>query len=74
MAHGMAMTAEGVSREVQASLGLFTGVVVYSTAFGGLFALVIAFAYRRVGHLSPRAVSALLAAVGLSPCLPCLAA
>jgi predicted cobalt transporter CbtA len=67
MAKGMpAMAAEPalVSRDVQASLGLLTGVVVYSTAFGGLFALVFAFAHGRVGHLNPRAVSALLAAGG----------
>ena len=56
---------ELVSREVQASIGLFTGVVVYCTAFGGLFALVFAYADGRVGRLSPRAVSALLAAGGL---------
>jgi predicted cobalt transporter CbtA len=55
---------ELVSRKVQAGLGLFTGVVVYSTAFGGLFALVFAVADRRVLDLSPRAVSALLAASG----------
>jgi len=55
---------ELVSREVQASYGLFTGVIVYNAAFGGLFALVFAFAHGRVGKLSPRAVSALLAAGG----------
>jgi predicted cobalt transporter CbtA len=55
---------ELVSREVQASFGLFTGVVVYSAAFGGLFAMVFAFAYGRIGHLRPRAVSALLALGG----------
>lgn len=55
---------ELVSRKVQASFGLFTGVVVYSTAFGGLFALVFALAYGRIGNLSPRAVSALLALGG----------
>jgi predicted cobalt transporter CbtA len=55
---------ELVSRKVQASLGLFTGVVVYSTAFGGLFALVFAFANGRIGNVSPRAVSALLALGG----------
>ena len=55
---------ELVSRTVQASIGLFTGVVVYSTAFGGLFALVFAFADRRAVNLGPRAVSALLAAAG----------
>jgi predicted cobalt transporter CbtA len=55
---------ELVSRKVQASLGLFTGVVIYSAAFGGLFALVFAFAYGRIGNLNPRAVSALLALGG----------
>jgi predicted cobalt transporter CbtA len=55
---------ELVSRKVQAGLGLLTGVVVYSSAFGGLFALVFAVADRRVVNLRPRAVSALLAASG----------
>jgi predicted cobalt transporter CbtA len=55
---------ELVSRQVQAGLGLFTGVMVYSTAFGGLFALVFAAADRRVAELSPRAVAALLAVAG----------
>ena len=50
-----------VSRAVQAGLGLFTGVVVYGAAFGGLFALVFAYAYGRIGALSARATSALLA-------------
>ncbi|MBS0525997.1 MAG: CbtA family protein [Proteobacteria bacterium] len=53
---------ELVSRDTQRGIGLFTGVVVYATAFGGLFALVFAFAYGRIGKLSPRATSALLAA------------
>jgi predicted cobalt transporter CbtA len=53
-----------VSRRVQAGIGLFTGVMVYSTAFGGLFALVFAVADRRVVDLGPRAVSALLATSG----------
>lgn len=64
---GMAMAAdepELVSRAMQASIGLFTGVVVYAAAFGGLFALVFACAYGRLGALGPRAVSALLAAGG----------
>src|SRR5215469_12860167 len=55
---------ELVSRPVQAGIGLLTGVVVYSTAFGGLFALVFALVYRRMADLGPRATSALLAAVG----------
>ena len=55
---------ELVSRPVQAGIGLLTGVAVYSTAFGGLFALVFALAYRRIADLGPRATAALLAAVG----------
>jgi predicted cobalt transporter CbtA len=52
---------ELVSRETQAGFGLLTGVVVYGAAVGGLFALVFAFVYGRVGRLGPRATSALLA-------------
>ena len=56
---------ELVSRQVQAGIGLFTGVMVYCAAFGGLFGLAFAFAYRRVpGALTPQGVSALLAATG----------
>jgi predicted cobalt transporter CbtA len=56
---------ELVSRRVQAGIGLFTGVMVYNVAFGGLFALVFALAYGRMGDFGPRATSALLAVVGL---------
>jgi predicted cobalt transporter CbtA len=57
--------AEPVSRSMQAGLGLFVAVMVYSTAFGGLFGLAFAFAYGRVpGTLTPQALSALLAATG----------
>jgi predicted cobalt transporter CbtA len=52
---------ELVSRETQATFGLLTGVLVFGAALGGLFALVFAFVYGRVGHLGPRATSALLA-------------
>jgi hypothetical protein len=56
---------ELVSRLVQAGLGLFTAVLVYSVAFGGLFGLAFAFAFGRIpGALTPQAVSALLAAAG----------
>src|SRR6202021_677666 len=70
MAKGMAMPKEEaepelVSRTVQSGIGLFTGVAVYNTAFGGLFALVFAFAYRRMGDFDPRTTSALLAILGL---------
>jgi len=55
---------EVVSRAVQASLGLFVGVVLYSTALGGLFALSFAFAWGRVGRLGPRPTAALIGMAG----------
>jgi predicted cobalt transporter CbtA len=66
---GMSMPAaeaeeELVSRPTQAGFGLLTAVVVYCAAFGGLFALVFAFAYGRASELGPRATAALLAASG----------
>jgi predicted cobalt transporter CbtA len=69
MSNGMAMSedeqTELVSRPVQAGLGLFVAVIVYSTAFGGLFGLAFAFAYGRLPSvISPQAVSVLLAAIG----------
>jgi predicted cobalt transporter CbtA len=70
MAKGMPAPVEDydpelVSRPTQAGIGLFTGVTVYNTAFGGLFALVFALAYRRMGDFGPRATAGLLAASGL---------
>jgi hypothetical protein len=63
-AKGEAPGPELVSRAVQSGVGLLTGVVVYGTAFGGLFALPFAFAYQRIGRLSARGTAALLAAAG----------
>jgi hypothetical protein len=67
-AAGASSAEEGpelVSRKVQAGLGLFTAVMVYSVAFGGLFGLAYAFAYRRIpGAVTPQGVSSLLAAMG----------
>jgi len=60
-AKGEAPEPELVSRDTQAGLGLLTGVVTYGAAFGGLFALVFAYAYGRVVALSARALSAWLA-------------
>jgi hypothetical protein len=61
--HGVtdAEEPELVSRSVQSTIGLLTGVVVYGTGLGGLFALVFAFAYGRTGNLRPRSLAALLA-------------
>ena len=49
---------ELVSRPVQAGIGLLTGVAVFGTALGGLFAIAFALAYRRMGDFTPRATSA----------------
>ena len=69
-AKGMPMPAgepdyEIVSRPTQAGIGLLTGVGVYNVAFGGLFALVFALVYGRMGSLGPRTTSALVAGMGL---------
>ena len=61
-AKGEAPEPEIVSRETQSSIGLFTGVMVYGTAIGGLFSLVFAYAHGRAGRLDARALSAWLAA------------
>ncbi len=63
-ARGEAPGPELVSRAVQSGVGLLTGVVVYGTALGGLFALAFAFAYQRIGRLSARGTAALLAGAG----------
>jgi predicted cobalt transporter CbtA len=60
-----ALDEELVSRKVQSGLGLLTGVMVYNVAFGGLFALVFALAYRRMGDFGPRTTAAVLALCGL---------
>ena len=62
-AKGEAPEPEMVSRKVQRGVGLLTGVLVYGAAIGGIFGLVFALAYGRIGDLSPRALSALLAAI-----------
>jgi predicted cobalt transporter CbtA len=52
---------ELVSRKVQSTTGLLTAVAVYGAAMGGLFALAFAFLHGRVGDMSPRWLSLLLA-------------
>lgn len=73
-AAGEATEPEIVSRATQAGLGLFTGAMIFATAVGGLFALVFAFVYGRIGALSARGTAALLAvgafvAISLVPVL-----
>jgi len=50
-----------VSRDVQSTAGLATGVLVYGVAFGGIAALAFSFALGRIGRFGPRATAALLA-------------
>ena len=63
-AKGEAPEPEMVSRRVQKSAGLLTGTVVYGAAVGGLFGLVFAFAYGRIGEMGPRALAAVLGVLG----------
>jgi hypothetical protein len=53
--------AATVSRDVQSTLGLLTGTVAIGAALGGLFSLVFAYAYGRVGLPGARTMSAMLA-------------
>ncbi|MET8157681.1 CbtA family protein [Sphaerisporangium sp. NPDC005289] len=55
---------EPFSRAVQSTVGLATAVGVYGLAVGGVFALVFAFAYGRLGAFTPRVTAGLLAAAG----------
>ncbi len=56
---------ELVSRSTQAGIGLFTGIMVYSAAVGGIFSLVFASLFGRAGSgLTPRALAASLFGMG----------
>jgi hypothetical protein len=60
-AAGEAAEPEIVSRATQAGMGLFTGVMAYSIAVGGLFALAFAFVHGRFSKLSVRGTAAVIA-------------
>lgn len=55
---------ELVSRPTQAGIGLFTGMIVFATALGGVFALVYAWAHGRLSDLSPLATAGAIAVLG----------
>ena len=63
---GHAHEPELVSRAVQSTLGLLTGILVYGCALGGIFSLVFAYAYARLARLSPHPTAAMLAALGFA--------
>ncbi|APO76057.1 CbtA superfamily transporter protein [Rhizobium etli 8C-3] len=60
-AAGEAAEPELVSRATQAGLGLFTGVMTYAVAVGGLFALAFAFVHGRFSPLGARGTAAVIA-------------
>ncbi|POX37078.1 hypothetical protein C3486_30135 [Streptomyces sp. Ru73] len=64
-AHAHEHGAEAVSRTLQSTAGLATGVLAYGVAFGGIAALAFCFALGRVGRFSPRATALLLAGCAL---------
>ncbi|KPH58170.1 CbtA family protein [Novosphingobium sp. ST904] len=54
---------ELVSRDTQKGAGLVTALALYGAAVGGIFSLVFAYGYGRMGHLGPRSFALLLAAL-----------
>lgn len=63
-AAGEAAETPEVSRGVQSTIGLGVAVLIYGVAIGGIFSLVYAAVYGRIGRLTPRATAAVLAVVG----------
>ncbi|RKE22983.1 CbtA family protein [Streptomyces sp. TLI_171] len=56
---------ELVSRTLQSTAGLATGILVYGLALGGIAALAYCFALGRTGRLGPRATALLLSGAAL---------
>lgn len=54
-----------VSRSLQSTAGLATGVLVYGVSFGGIAGLAFCFALGRVGRFGPRATALLLSGCAL---------
>ncbi|MFG2887184.1 CbtA family protein [Streptomyces sp. NPDC048297] len=64
-AHAHEHEMEVVSRSLQSTAGLATGVLIYGVAFGGIAALAFCVALGRVGRFSPRATALLLSSCAL---------
>ncbi|MFS4093133.1 CbtA family protein [Streptomyces sp. AF1A] len=64
-AHSHEHEMEVVSRSLQSTAGLATGVLVYGVAFGGIAALAYCVALGRVGRFTPRATALLLSGCAL---------
>ncbi|GHD24692.1 CbtA family protein [Streptomyces galbus] len=63
--HSHAHESEVVSRSLQSTAGLATGVLVHGVAFGGIAALAYCVALGRVGRFGPRATALLLSGCAL---------
>ncbi|GAA3393762.1 CbtA family protein [Streptomyces roseoviridis] len=57
---------ELVSRDLQSTAGLATGVLVYGVALGGIASLAFCFALGRLGRFTPKATAALVAAAAFT--------
>ncbi|MFJ8862327.1 CbtA family protein [Streptomyces sp. NPDC102451] len=64
-AHSHEHEVELVSRSLQSTAGLATGILIYGVAFGGIAALAYCFALGRVGRFGPRATALLLSGTAL---------
>ncbi|MGP3757131.1 Probable cobalt transporter subunit (CbtA) [Streptomyces sp. LamerLS-316] len=64
-AHSHEHEVELVSRSLQSTAGLATGILLYGVAFGGIAALAYCFALGRVGRFGPRATALLLSGAAL---------
>uniref|UniRef100_UPI0035CB0073 CbtA family protein n=1 Tax=uncultured Sphingomonas sp. TaxID=158754 RepID=UPI0035CB0073 len=63
-AHGYDAEDAPVSRATQRGAGLATAVLVYGAAVGGVFALVFAYCYGRLGRIGPRTLAVVIAVLG----------
>jgi predicted cobalt transporter CbtA len=63
-AAGEAPGDEVVSRDVQSSIGLLSGAIIYGVAIGGLFSIAFAAAHGRIGRFRPRVTAAVLGLCG----------
>ena len=61
VAAGAPEEPEIVTRGVQTTFGLLTGMVVVGVGLGALFSILFAFGYGRIGNLAPQPTSVLLA-------------
>ncbi|MFJ9952413.1 CbtA family protein [Kitasatospora sp. NPDC091207] len=58
--HGMDMEPELVSRSLQSTAGLATGILLFAVAMGGIASLAFCFALGRIGRFGARATAVVL--------------